>query len=184
MLDQARAIDHAAGVTVDYIEGSAEETGVPSASVDVVCAGQCWHWFDRARAAAEVARLLRPGGFGLIAYFTYLSEPGSLGAATEALVLKHNPTWPFASSDGRAAGFVNDLTGAGLPHLDTFEFDLDIAMTHEAWRGRLRACNGVLTLPPDTIAAFDADLAALLTRAYSEPLSVPHRVFGIVARKE
>jgi SAM-dependent methyltransferase len=184
MLEQAKALDHEAGVVVRYVEAGAEETGLPSVSFDVACAGQCWHWFDRPRVAAEVTRLLRRGGFALIAYFTYLSEPGGVGAATEALILKHNPTWPFAGSDGRAAGFVNDLTAAGLQYIDTFEFDLDISMSHEAWRGRQRACNGVLTLPPETIAAFDADLAELLARNYPDPLPVPHRIFGVVARKE
>ncbi|HUI26553.1 MAG TPA: class I SAM-dependent methyltransferase [Candidatus Kryptonia bacterium] len=184
MLDQARALDREAGVDIEYIEAGAEDTGLPSASFDVVCAGQCWHWFNRVQAAAEVKRLLRPRGFALIAYFTYLSDPGTVGAATEALVLNHNPTWPFAGSDGRAMGFADDLTAAGLLHLDTFEFDLAVTMSHEAWRGRLRACNGVLTLPPDTIVAFDADLAALLARGYPDPLAVPHRVFGIVAQKE
>ncbi len=184
MLEQARALDRDAGVAIEYVEAGAEDTGLPGAAFDVVCAGQCWHWFDRERAAREVARVLRPGGFTLIAYFTYLSEAGSLGAATEALVLKHNPTWPWAGSDGRLPWFAADLAAAGLSHLHTFEFDLDIVMSHEAWRGRLRACNGVLTLPPEVIAAFDADLAALLARDYPDPLSVPHRVFGIVARKE
>ena len=183
MLDQARELDRAAGVAVAYVEAGAEASGLPSASFDVVCAGQCWHWFSRGQAAAEVGRLLRPSGFAIIAYFTYLSDPGTIGAATEALVLKHNPTWPLAGSDGRATGFVHDLTKAGLLHRDTFEFDLAITMSHEAWRGRLRACNGVLTLPPDTIGVFDADLAALLARAYPDPLSVPHRVFGIIAQK-
>ena len=55
--------------------------------------------------------------------------------------------------------------------------------THESWRGRLRACNGVFVMPPAKLAAFDADLAALLVEQYPEPLSVPHRIYGIVAEK-
>ena len=47
---------------VEYHVAPAEETGLPDDNFDVVTAGQCWHWFDRPRAAAEVARLLRPGG--------------------------------------------------------------------------------------------------------------------------
>ncbi|WP_402468932.1 class I SAM-dependent methyltransferase [Isoptericola aurantiacus] len=42
--------------------GTAEEIPVPDASVDAVTVGQAWHWFDPARAAAEIARVLRPGG--------------------------------------------------------------------------------------------------------------------------
>lgn len=46
----------------DVREGTAERTGLPDASVDVVTVAQAWHWFDEAAAAAEVARVLRPGG--------------------------------------------------------------------------------------------------------------------------
>jgi len=98
-------------------------------------------------------------------------------------VLKHNPTWPLAGSDGRQPWIAGDLIACGLEHSGTFEFDLDVPMTHEAWRGRLRACNGVLTLPAEGIAAFDAELAALLAERYPPRLAVPHRVFGVVGRK-
>jgi ubiquinone/menaquinone biosynthesis C-methylase UbiE len=183
MLAQAAELARAEQVSVDYVRAWAEATGLADACCDVVCAGQCWHWFDRPRAAAEVARVLRPGGFALIACFTYLSEPGTVGAVTEALVLRHNPSWPLAGSDGRAPWFAEDLTEQGLRHSDTFSFDLDVTMTHEAWRGRLRACNGIMTLPPDRIAAFDHDLTELLGRDYPNPIEVPHRLFGIVSRK-
>jgi SAM-dependent methyltransferase len=31
--------------------------------VDLACVAQSWHWFDPLRAGAEVARVLRPGGY-------------------------------------------------------------------------------------------------------------------------
>jgi ubiquinone/menaquinone biosynthesis C-methylase UbiE len=42
--------------------GSAEAIPLPDATVDVVTAGQAAHWFDPAAAAAEMRRVLRPGG--------------------------------------------------------------------------------------------------------------------------
>jgi SAM-dependent methyltransferase len=33
------------------------------ASVDLACFAQSWHWFDHDRAARELARVLRPGGY-------------------------------------------------------------------------------------------------------------------------
>src|SRR5687768_7090137 len=45
------------------VAGTAEETTLPDRSVDLVVAGQAFHWFDRARARAECRRILRPGGF-------------------------------------------------------------------------------------------------------------------------
>jgi SAM-dependent methyltransferase len=43
-------------------EGSAEAMGLPDASTDAIFAGQAYHWFDRPKAHAEAARVLRHGG--------------------------------------------------------------------------------------------------------------------------
>jgi SAM-dependent methyltransferase len=42
------------------IDGTAEHTGLPDASVDLVTAGQAFHWFDANTARAEFRRILRP----------------------------------------------------------------------------------------------------------------------------
>lgn len=47
---------------VEALLGTAEDIPLPDASVDAVVVGHAWHWFDEPRAAAEVARVLRPGG--------------------------------------------------------------------------------------------------------------------------
>jgi SAM-dependent methyltransferase len=48
-------------------EGHAEAIPLPDASADAVVGASMWHWVDEDRAAAEVARVLRPGGvFGLL----------------------------------------------------------------------------------------------------------------------
>lgn len=44
-------------------DGTAEATGLPDASVDVVANGRALHWFDVARAMQEFKRVLRPGGW-------------------------------------------------------------------------------------------------------------------------
>jgi SAM-dependent methyltransferase len=42
------------------LDASAEATGLPDASVDLVAAGQAFHWFDPPRARQEFTRILRP----------------------------------------------------------------------------------------------------------------------------
>jgi SAM-dependent methyltransferase len=44
------------------LPGSAEATTLPDASANLVLAAQAFHWFDRTRARAEIARILAPGG--------------------------------------------------------------------------------------------------------------------------
>jgi SAM-dependent methyltransferase len=45
------------------VAGTAEETTLSSGSVDFVTAAQAAHWFDRKRARAEFARVLKLGGW-------------------------------------------------------------------------------------------------------------------------
>lgn len=47
---------------VARVVGTAEATGLPDSSADLVTAAQAWHWFEVDAASAEVRRLLRPGG--------------------------------------------------------------------------------------------------------------------------
>ena len=48
------------------VDGRADATGLPDASVDLVTVAQAFHWFDEAAARREFARILRPGGLAAI----------------------------------------------------------------------------------------------------------------------
>jgi len=45
------------------INGSAEATTLPDASLDFVTSAQAAHWFDRKRTRLEFVRILKPGGW-------------------------------------------------------------------------------------------------------------------------
>ncbi|MEZ0447320.1 class I SAM-dependent methyltransferase [Cellulomonas sp. ICMP 17802] len=47
---------------VEARPGTAEHLDLPDGCVDAVTIAQAWHWVDPPAAAAEVARVLRPGG--------------------------------------------------------------------------------------------------------------------------
>ncbi|MGY3901646.1 class I SAM-dependent methyltransferase [Aeromonas lusitana] len=52
----------AAADNVHWLGGSAEVTGVPAGSLDLITVAQAFHWFDHAAFKAECRRLLKPGG--------------------------------------------------------------------------------------------------------------------------
>lgn len=47
---------------VQWVDGTAESTGLAAESVDLCVAAQAMHWFDPERAPAEIRRIVRPGG--------------------------------------------------------------------------------------------------------------------------
>jgi SAM-dependent methyltransferase len=184
LLEQAKLLDQEAEVTIRYVVSKAEETYLPAASFEVVTAGQCWHWFDRPRAAQETRRLLVTGGQLVIAHFDWIPLPGNVVEATERLIEQHNPDWKMGGGTGLYPAWLHDIAVAGFLDIETFSFDTPAGYTHEAWRGRIRASAGVAAvLPPERVAQFDAELARLLMGRFPEdPLVVPHRVFAVVCR--
>jgi ubiquinone/menaquinone biosynthesis C-methylase UbiE len=163
----------------------AEETGLPSASFDVITSGQSWHWFDHEKALAECTRLLAPGGYLVIAHYSYLPQHSALVRDSEALVLKHNPAWKLGGFNGLLPWLVDSIATDAMKLCEQFVYDHDRKMSHEAWRGRMRTCNGVGSGGMDeaTVERFDRDLAELLAAKYPEPVPVPHRVHCVIAQK-
>jgi SAM-dependent methyltransferase len=184
LLQEAERLDQEAGVTISYVMATAEQTGLPNASFAVVTAGQCWHWFDRPRAAQEARRLLVAQGFLVIAHFDWIPLPGNVVEATEKLIETHNPAWKLGGGKGIYPAWLRDAGVAGFVDIETFSFDRQAPYSHAAWRGRIRASAGVAaSLSPEQVGRFDADLRALLAERFaSDPLAVPHRVFAMIAR--
>jgi SAM-dependent methyltransferase len=54
---------HANEPKLEIREGTAEATGLPDASVDLVCSGRALHWFNLEAAMREFRRVVRPGGW-------------------------------------------------------------------------------------------------------------------------
>ena len=184
LLEQARRLDREACVDIAYVEGPAEVTGLPEDRFDVVSAGQCWHWFDRPAAAREVARLLVNGGSVVIAHFDWLPIEGNVVAATEEIILRYTPSWPFADRAGLYPPWLVDLQTAGFTGIETFSFDVMASYSHEAWVGRVRASAPIAgTLDVNGVRACSQELTAMLHERFAEdPLAVPHRVWAVTAQ--
>jgi SAM-dependent methyltransferase len=186
LLEQAKTLAAAEGLSVDYRAGKAEDAAqFAPESFALIVAGQCWHWFEREKAAANAFRWLAPGGALVIAHFDWLPLPGNVVAATEALILRHNPAWAMGGGSGFYPGWASDLSGAGFLAVESLSFDVAVPYSHEAWRGRIRASAGVsASLSPHEVDAFDADHAAMLKREFPlEPLEIPHRCWAVWGRK-
>ncbi len=184
LLEEGRRLDREAGVHVDYRVGSAEETGLDTASVEVLSAGKCWHWFNAPRAVREAERVIEPGGQLLICQLTFIRNAGSLVEAVERLILEHNSEYAPPETENYPE-VARDVSGGAFHSLETFSYEIEVPYSREAWRGRVRASYGVsASLSDEEVRRFDDEHRALLdAESPSDPLLVGHRVSALVARR-
>lgn len=184
LLDVARSSARDHELSARFLERPAEATGLDSNAFEVVTAGQCWWWFDEAKALAEVDRVLVVGGRLIICSFSYLPLGGTAAGATENLILEYNPGWPKAGWQGVHPEHVDSLDRSGFEQVESFSFTIGVPFTNEGWRGRIRTCNGVgSALGPEEVERFDADLATMLSERFPNDLNVVHRVFAASGTK-
>ena len=65
------------------LEGTAESTGLEDHSVDLVTAGQAFHWFNPEASAREFARILKKGGMVALAWNDRVEGKGDFNSGYE-----------------------------------------------------------------------------------------------------
>jgi SAM-dependent methyltransferase len=175
-IEEARHRALSMGAGAEFLTVPAEDTGLPTASFDVIAASQSWLYFDTARATLEVKRLLKPDGLFFTSHLAWLPRLDAIARASEELVLRHNPKWSHANHSGD----VPLIPEWSVRHFDLhamFVFDEAIPFTRESWRGRIRACRAVgATLSAEAVARFDQEHRRLLEQTTPERFTVLHRV--------
>ena len=72
------------------IAAAAEATTLPDQSMDFITAGQAFHWFDPTRARSEFRRILRPGGWVVLAWNDRRLDRPAFAVGYEQLVRRFN----------------------------------------------------------------------------------------------
>ncbi len=112
---------------VRVLDGTAEALPLASASADVACAGQAFHWFDLDRALAEIARVLRPGGI-LVAGWNLPAGDGDWYDVVVEYLHAANPHHHPASARDWAPEFAASTAYRGLFETESrHEQELDYA---------------------------------------------------------
>lgn len=104
---EMRAVAEASSpANVRFVDGFAHDTGLPTASADVVLAVQAFHWMEPVATIAEVVRLLRPGGVFVVADCDWPPALGDAVAERAWATCRHR----LVAEETRVAGGV---TGTG-----------------------------------------------------------------------
>ena len=170
---------------LEFRVARAEEIDPPDGAVDLIISGQSWWWLDPLVVRPRAFRALRPGGFLVAASFNYSTASSPIARKTEELILELNPGWQLAGHPGIYPEFFAQLIGDGFELAEQFSYDHDQPFTPEAWRGRVRTCNGVGSggMTPRQVEELDRSLAEFLEREHPGPFTVAHRVWALAVTK-
>lgn len=71
------------------VNATAEATTLPDHSVDLIVAGQAFHWFDHAKAKLEFQRVVRSAGWVVLVWNGFLVETSALVRGYQELLMKY-----------------------------------------------------------------------------------------------
>jgi ubiquinone/menaquinone biosynthesis C-methylase UbiE len=155
--DQMRQILETRTPQALALAGSAEAIPLPDASVDGAVAGQAYHWFDRDRAHAELARVIRPGGV-FAAIWNDRDESRAWVAEYSRIVDGDRGLDGGAESDQEAIEFGENFS---TPQFARFRHEA--RYTPETLVELLRSRSYFLTATPKRRAALEAEVRDLAT---------------------
>lgn len=138
------------------VEGTAEATTLPAGSVDLVVAGQAFHWFDATAARTECLRILRGTPWAVLLWNTRRTDTPFLRAYEELLLsygtdydaVRHDRIEPAALACFFGGPFVRrtleNAQQLGLPDLEARLLSSSYVPArgepgHEPMLGQLRA---------------------------------------------
>jgi SAM-dependent methyltransferase len=116
------------------IKGTAESTTLASSSVDLLVAGQAFHWFDPQRARTEALRVLRPGAWAALLWNERPPEATPFLADYEALLKRHAPEYTRITASRAEIGTMREFLG---PAMETATFANEQILDFEGLKGRL-----------------------------------------------
>ena len=186
-LDEMRAILAGHIGSERALPGRAEALPIDDASVDGAVCSDAWHWFDGARAAGELVRVLRPGG-GVVVATTYPSWAKDdddapdwwldLRAVHAALPKADHPAFAGGwrrpdSFDGHAAfGEVETRSVPFVHHTD-----------REGIVAHWASMSFVAALPDEQRDELLGELDAMLARRGIDEVDIPYRAELWITRR-
>lgn len=117
------------------VNATAEATTLPDASVDLVAAGQAFHWFDPVAARAEFVRILRPGGCMALMWNERKLDATPFLVAYEELLNVHGTDYAAVRDAYPTADRIRAFAGPNGFHRDVFPNRQSFG--YESLRGRL-----------------------------------------------
>lgn len=165
------------------VAADASHLPIASASVELACFAQAWHWVDQAPGAAEAARVLRHGGW----WAAWWSHPW---ADAEPWFDEYyrllEQRCPGVSRDQRRierfAEAVGDLASFDAPRHDVVPWTRLVGV--DAWLVDLTSHSYVIALAEPDRTRLLSDAEALLRRCFTDgAMTVPYETRLLMAQR-
>lgn len=116
------------------VKGSAESSTLADSSVDLLVAGQAFHWFDVTRARTEALRVLRSGASAALLWNERPPEPGAFLADYEALLRRRAPEYTRIVASRADVRTMREFLG---PAMEVQTFPNQQILDFDGLKGRL-----------------------------------------------
>jgi ubiquinone/menaquinone biosynthesis C-methylase UbiE len=144
------------------IDGNAEATNLPPASVDFVTAGQALHWFNLPAARVEFARILKPSGVLAFFWNERAGHASPMMAEFEALFGKYIIEQRTAHHTDMQDDLLAFLFANGI--YESRRIPWSQKMTYEQAAGRAFSSSYMPTRGSETAAPLEAEIASLFDK--------------------
>lgn len=143
-------------------------------TIDLVIAGQTWHWVDPVLGASKAAEALRSGG-RIALFWNVMSFPADFGKKFSAVYERVLPEFPFFQSGtpGGLSSYASLLDKAidGMRQTRSFreperwQFDWERPYTRDQWLEQVPTFGGHSQIPPEKLADLLAGIGEVIDAA-------------------
>jgi len=110
------------------VNATAEATTLEKKSIDLIVAGQAFHWFDDAKAKLEFRRVVRPEGWVVLVWNGFLVETSALVRGYQELLIEYGTDYKEVNreiEDCDIAAFFSprEYRQARFPFKQVFDFE-------------------------------------------------------------
>lgn len=121
-------------INFSSIIGTAEETTLPISSLDLVTAGQAFHWFDIPKAVVEFKRILKPPGYVVLMWNVKQLDSTPFMTAYEDMLLTFGTDYKEVKHENLGEDIFKKFYTSGC---EVMTFDNVQVFDFEGVKGRL-----------------------------------------------
>jgi SAM-dependent methyltransferase len=153
---------------VPIVGATAEQIPIATGTIDIVVVAQAFHWFDAPVALAEIARVLRPGGW--LALIWNERDESDPMVADLVRISKWDTSAPYPV--GMDFGAVVDRSHLFHP-MERIKFQWEQPLDRESFVDQVASRSYVRVLPEPERQALLEQVAAFAS-TFPEPIAMPY----------